>query len=337
MKKLILFVALCVSVFLVNAQKLHSIQEILEIMGDSDLSYSISNDAALETPDYTDKLVSNDIYRVKEDGQHYVIKNYELTKEASGYFDDAEEFFQQKNFADARKNYQKVLEICPSYFKAMVYIGDTYFHEKDFDKAQLWYQKAIDNNYIDYLAHWALSNTFLNKGEYSKALKEISIAKVLNRNNPRLTTKLQEIYKFNKKQYNDWYLTPLYYVDEAYDSKKEKDIVKVSYKDYWLPYAMVKAVWAYEPGYAESMGSDPVGLVQEKEAIAAVLMTVDKKIAKKDIALKTLQYAVDNKEFETYVVFERILPENPQISLYLEPEAIEGIADYIVNMRCKVK
>lgn len=337
MKRILLSFIMMLSVFFLSAQDLHTIQEILEIMEQSSLSYSISNGTEFDVPDYAENLISNDIYRVKEDGVHYEIKNYELSKEASGYFDDAEDFFQQKNYPAARKNYQKVLELCPTYYKAMVYIGDTYFHERDLDNAQEWYQRAIDNNYIDYLAHWALGNTLLFKEDFGKAMKEISIAKVLNRNNPRLTTKLQEIYKYNKKEYKDWYLRPLYKLDEAYDSKKEKDIIKVTYKDYWMPYALVKAVWAYEPGYAESMGPDNLGLLQEKEAIAAILVTMDKKLVKKDIALKTLQYAFDNKEYEMYVVFERLLPEMPQIPLYLEPDVIESIADYIVNTRCKVK
>lgn len=335
-KSLIIFCCLSFS-YVLNAQKIHTIQEILKIIEESALTYSISSsDKDLQAPNYAENLLSNDLYRVVEDG-HFGVKHYKLSDNAQSYFDEAEEFFQKKDFFNARKKYEMVLKLSPTYYKAIVYIGDTYFQERDFKNAAIWYGRAIDSNYIDYLAHWAMANTSFYLGDKEKALEEISIAKVLNRNNPRLTSKVIELYKLNKIPYSDWYLTPQYAISERFDTKREKDVVDVSYQGLWLPYALVKAVWAYEPDYAKEMGDDPVGITKEKEAIGAILLTMDKKIAKGNPALKTLQYAVEEGSYELYVIYERILVEHPEVALFFEQEDIQSLAHYIMNIRSKCK
>lgn len=304
-------------------------------MNDSQVHYSIrEGDFSDSVIDYSQFVLSNDLYRIEENGS-YVIKRYELTDEAGSYFNDAENFFQKKDYANARKNYKKVLELCPTYYKVLVYMGDTYFHERDYVNARVWYTKAIESNYIDYLAHWACANANLYLNDFETALKEISIAKVLNRNNPRLTTKLLEIYKYNKLSYNDWYLEPKYSLSESYDVKEEKDVVNIAYQDYWLPYALVKAVWQYEPNYAESMNNS--NFMESKESIASIALTMDKKLVKKHIELKGLQKSLDEGFFAAYVIYEDMLPQNPSIALYLDESDIETIVNYLIKVRSKVK
>ena len=218
----------------------------------------------------------------------------------------------------------------------MVYIGDTYYAQQRYSDALTWYRRAIDSNYIDYLAHWACANALVYLGQQDKALREITIAKVLNRNNPRITTKLVEIYRLNKKNYNDWYFTPLYELSDDYDAESEKVTVKIRFKDYWMSYAMAKAVWKYEPGYAEAMGNNLV--LGEKEAVFAYwVIASSNKAAKKTLPTKVLKLALDNSCYDAYVIYEALLPENPSIALYLGEEGIGMIADYILDVRSKVK
>lgn len=333
--RLLLLAVLLIVGTALSAQKLHNLREIMDIMTASDVTYSIATvDFSDSVYDYTKNLLGNNVYRTKgSNGME--IKEYELEGQAAELFDEAENFFQKQNYSSARSRYQKVLELNPTCYKVISYIGDTYFHEGDLQKAREWYKKAIDKNYIDYLAHWFYADACLGLGDKQTALREITIAKVLNRNNPRLTKKLQQIYKLNKLDYKDWYFTPKYALEKSYDAKRDTDVVKVSYGDFWLGYALVQAVWHYEPGYAESM--DNSFLLQSKEAVAAVALSTDKKAQKKDIALRALDKALSEGSFEAYVLYEDILPQNPRVCWYLDEEAVEKLADYVLKVRCKIK
>lgn len=336
MKTRILFIALLLMAgTALQAQKVHTIREILDIMNDSDVSYSLSQgDFSESAYDYSELVLGNNVYRTGEFGS-YEIHEYELTEEAEALLNEAENFFQQENYTSARSRYQKVLEQNPTCYNVMVYIGDTYFHEGNFQKASEWYKKAIKENYIDYLAHWAYANASYFRGDKETALREITVAKVLNRNNPRLTKKLQEIYKLNKLEYKDWYFTPKYAVEQTYDAKRDKDVVSISAEELWLPYALVQAVWEYEPNYAESMNNSL--LLRHKEAVGAVAVTMEKNDMKKNLALKTLKKALDGGYYEAYVVYEDILTTNPRVCWQLDENAINSLVDYVLNVRCKVK
>jgi tetratricopeptide (TPR) repeat protein len=305
-------------------------------MDTSDILYSLDASFTPDIPDYSERVLLNDFYVDRLSENTTTVKHYEPNDSAVYHYEMAETFFQQRNMEQARNHYQLALKADPTYYKVMVYIGDTYYAQQRYSEALTWYRRAIDSNYIDYLAHWACANALVYLGQQDKALREITIAKVLNRNNPRLTTKLMEIYRLNKKNYNDWYFTPLYELSDDYDAESEKITVKIRFKDYWMSYAMAKAVWKYEPGYAEAMDNNLV--LGEKEAVFAYWMIASSnKAAKKTLPVKVLKLALDNRCYEAYVIYEALLPENPNIALYLGEEGIGMIVDYILDVRSKVK
>ena len=326
----------CLAVLTLPAQKIHDPMEIISIMDTSDILYSLDALFTPDIPDYSERVLLNDFYVDRLSENTTTVKHYEPNDSAVYYYDLAETFFQQRDMEQARYHYEKALKADPAYYKVMVYIGDTYYAQQRYSDALTWYRRAIDSNYIDYLAHWACANALVYLGQQDKALREITIAKVLNRNNPRITTKLMEIYRLNKKNYNDWYFTPLYELSDDYDAESEKVTVKIRFKDYWMSYAMAKAVWKYEPGYAEAMGNNLV--LGEKEAVFAYwVIASSNKAAKKTLPAKVLKLALDNRCYEAYVIYEALLPENPNIALYLGEEGIGMIADYILDVRSKVK
>jgi tetratricopeptide (TPR) repeat protein len=51
--------------------------------------------------------------------------------------------FSRRDFAEARKNYAKALELDPKNYAAVLFTGNTYHRENDFSKAAEWYQRAI--------------------------------------------------------------------------------------------------------------------------------------------------------------------------------------------------
>ncbi|MCC6372219.1 MAG: tetratricopeptide repeat protein [Bacteroidia bacterium] len=72
-----------------------------------------------------------------------VLRNYYIdpevdtavSKKALKYFNEAEEEFSKKNYADAAKMYKRALEEQPDFFKASLYMGDCFFFVEDYVNA----------------------------------------------------------------------------------------------------------------------------------------------------------------------------------------------------------
>jgi hypothetical protein len=126
--------------------------------------------------------------------------------------------------------------------------------------------KAIEANYFDYMAHWFLGDAYHKAGTTEKAQKEILIANILNRNNPRIQNALGRIYADSRLTYPEWVFSPRCDLKDLGNNK-----VSVKYDQRypeWLPYSLCKALWQFEPGYRESMLKDSQehpAMIEEKE------------------------------------------------------------------------
>lgn len=336
MKKMFL-AALCmmaVTCLIAQSHDIHTPAQIVQIMTDSPVSYTLKNGSFSES-DFSGKVIPHTVFRVQQDDS-YTLKEYDMKEsKAKELFDKAEGLFVDNDFAGARDYYLKALEKDPDLYNVIVYVGDTYFHEKNYSQAKQWYEKAVKANYIDYLAHWGLAHACMYTGEPQRALREITIAKVLNRNNQNLNIMLNNIYKFNKVTYVDWYLDPKYRITSDYNEEKEKDVVTIEFNEDWLAYALVCAVWEYEPGYAASMGDD--SFLKVKEALFNTYASYDKKQLKKSLPMRMFKAAIDQRLADTYIFYEYFLPRDPALSLLQDEQTIEEIADYIINVRSKIK
>ncbi len=313
------------------SQTLHSPGEILKIMEKSPVMFNVEMlSAPVPCPDRSDNLNYHDVYRVKTDSSMKTYA-YSLKPEAQPYFEKAEEYFGKHNMDSACYFYEKVLEADPQYYKVMTYLGQVYDTMNDNEKAIEWYNKAIANNYIDYMAHWFLADIYRMKGDIDKAVDEITIASILNRNNPRIKASQVEIFKLAKIKGNDWCFTPQCIIS------KENDAVKIAFDEYWIGYAMAKAVWKYEPGYRQSMGvaENVYSSLEDKECLVNLMASLTN--AKKNISkypeLKTLKKAIENDYINEYIFYEIVLPEHPNVAYQLSESFIERIKDYILKYR----
>lgn len=313
-------------------QEIHTPAEIFKIMEKSSITYELHPlENEIIVPDRTNKLNYNHYYQIKKDGSTTTYK-YKIKEETSNYVKKAKQFFQDRKFMEAREMYTKVLESDSTYYEVMTYIGQTYGIEKNWDQAINWYKKTIKINYIDYMAHWFLADAYKEKWEFDLAVNEITIAQILNRNNPRLNKLLKEIYDLRKLKYNDWVFNPQVQIDSLGINK-----VKISFDANWLGYAMVKAIWLYEPGYKEKMGSANsfFSMLQEKEALVSLMTGLDKKSLKKIPEFKTLNLALNKKMIDEYIYYEILLPEHPFVAYQFPQEIIENIKEYIIHVREK--
>jgi len=333
MKKTILIFGLLLMVTAVDSQKLHTTPEILQLMSDSKLGYEIKElDKPILCKDYSDKLNKHDCYRVSTDSSIETFANT-LNDQSLPLFNKAESFF-QSNPDSALFYYKLALNADPKLFFVMTYIGQIYENKSDLVNAIEWYKKAISKNYIDYMAHWFLADAYDATGNLEKALDEIVIAQILNRNNDRIKGSMNRILKKANKSTEEWYFNPQIKI-----IKKSEESISVATDEKWIGYGMVKALWEFEPGYKESMGikNKEHSTLEDKECLVALFATLENSKANidNDPQLRILKEAVNKNFINEYIFYEILLPEKPIIAYQLFEDAILKIKDYILTVRNK--
>lgn len=327
-----LFALLVICNFQLYSQKLHTPSEILKIMEESEITYEFEIlKQKIELPDRSNNLVYNDYYH-KGDSSSFTTVAFKPTDQIKDYLEKAETYFRASNNSKARELYLKALELDSSYFKLMTYIAQTYGIEKNYDEAINWYKKSIKNNFIDYMAHWFLSDIYIKTGNKKEALREITIASVLNRNNPRIKRAFDEIYKQCRLKNEEWSFLPQYDILKSSNNK-----VTVRFETNWMGYAITKAIWKYEPNYRENMGEtdSTISIIEEKEALVSLMISLSnsKGAFRQFPEFKALKEAFENKYVEEFIVYEIILPEFPLIAMQIPNHFIESVSEYVLTVR----
>lgn len=312
-----------------TAQKLHMPSEILDIINKSSLVYEISElKENLRPLDQSNNINNPFTYKVVEDNK-ISIKQYEISDEAKSIYDNAEQSFKEGKYDEAQKLYLKTLELEPNFNHVRTYIGQIHYIKKEYTEALKWYQEAIERNQIDYMSYWFMSDTYLALGLKKKALDNILMAKILNRNNPRIQNSLVKILEENKMQYLDWKFNPQIRIDSLTDNR-----IRIAAKPDWLPYAMVEAAWMFDPAFNSERNNFPMN--RAKEGVLAMSLALkDKKMLKKYPELKAMREALDDNQIEAYIFYEILLVEKPFIAYYITNKGIENIVKYIEKNRLK--
>lgn len=299
---------------------IHTPVEILKIMDESTLVYTLDIDSTITaTPDtFASRLFPN-FYQVHVNDSTIVVQQYEIPDEATPTIQKAERFFQRGQLVDAIATYRVALQQVPTYYHLWTLIGDAFYNMQAYDSARVYLKRAIQYNFIDYAAHWYLADTYWALGQKTQALEELTLAHVLNRTHPQLLARLQA-RRASDHPWKSWDFRPRYRLS------KTGHRVQVRFSEPWLGYAMVKAVWAYEPGYAAAMspGASPGSLVnfkEETEAMATEVLPLD--------TFPELKQAIEAGYIAEAIWYEQILPQYPQSILSLSPAMIQRIATYV--------
>ena len=311
---------------------MHTPDEIFKMLSDSKLPYEIELlNKTIPCPDRSENVIGHNYYRKKTDAGLTLYK-FSINKKAKPLFDKAEFFFQSKMPDSALVYYRLALNADTSLYYVITYIGQIYEMKKEMDKAMEWYKKAIDKNYIDYMAHWFLADAYAGQNKLKKATNEIVLARILNRNNPRIKASMQTIFEKSGRDTTDWCFQPQMQIS------KSTDKITIATSKKWMGYALAKALWLYEPGYRKSMGvTGNVSTLEEKECLFSLLVALKnaKTDTKNDPALYTLQNAVKHKEFNAYLLYEVMLPRYPIIASQLPKSTLLEIRDYVLKTRNK--
>lgn|SRR5574344_3009 len=328
-KTIIFCIALC-SAFAMgkNAMpKFNTIQDIVQIMEKSPTLYSVKiMTTHIPVPDRGGLLNTNDVFRTGPEGS-FNVQYFNPKKIARQYSDSAEVAFERKDYSTARDFYLMALTVDPKYYKMMTFIGQTYEDEGKADKAIEWYKKALDSNYIDFMAHWFLAVQLQGKGDGAGAVNEITIAKILNRNNPRLNQEFLAIYRENGLKAADWTFNPQMQLDSTGPGE-----ITIQADTTWLLYATAKALWRYEPGYRAARKVDGYSDREERECLTGLLVNAgDGQDSVPERA--ALAKAADSNLFAEYILYEIELPKNPQLALFLSKAQMEAVKQYVITVR----
>ncbi|HWX55971.1 MAG TPA: tetratricopeptide repeat protein [Verrucomicrobiae bacterium] len=189
----------------------------------------------------TSTLMENMLQTIPVDG---VIK-YSSTP-ADQAMRAGEAAFSRRDFAEAIKNYSKVLELDPKNYSAVLYIGDTYFAQDNFAKASEWYERAIAVDPNVATAYRYYSDMLIKHGEMEKARTRAIQSVVAEPYNPITWRSLRYWAQANKVQLIRVQID----VPNNVSQKDDKNITinvdpnaPEETSAVWLSYGLFKAGW----------------------------------------------------------------------------------------------
>lgn len=294
--------------------------QIVRIIEESSFAYTIQIPAESETePEKHGGILPPGLVLRHVDGT-VSVASLILSPALELRMNEAEDRFEQADFEGAIEIYEEVRKADPTYYLGLTLIGDAYYAMGRMEIARRYFEQAIDGNFIDYQAHWFLADTLWSLGLRERALEEIVVAHLLNVNHPVLKEKMIAYHGQMGRDWKDWAYEP------RVELRKDGNSVTIGCRPEWLGYCLVKAVWKYEPGYAESKGKPSEALffpVEEKEALAALLAHND--------ALPHIASIVSDGFAGEFLRYELAARKYPLSALLLPREDFLRLKTYVVQ------
>ena len=246
----------------------------------------------------------------------------------------AEKQMRKSRYKKAVKYYTKAQAEAPYDPVVMHRLGRAYQLMGDMESARYWYEQSLTTNYADYEIHYLLAGLYREQGDSLLALRHAVKAHLLNRNDSTYLERVRRCAADVGRPYQAWAFEPEYELERGGDS-----VVYIRYGlPLWRQYAMVKALWAYEPGYAEQMAQvasvSPL-MIQEKEALYNVVLGYAELTSAtekaKYPALQALQYATETEQIDRFLYYEITARRRPDVMTDLNPSELDGMAEYVIN------
>ena len=307
--------------------QLHTLNEVLKIMTDSRLTYdygSVPDSIGANQEPPARPVLRSKQYVKKVNGRPSLVE-FTVTPEVQQQLNLINESNLARNYPFSLDFSRKALDLDSTYDYARTLIGDAFYLLEQYDSAIYWLKSSIKHNFADYEAHWFLADALLAKNDTAGALKELTLAHVLNVNASLLRQSLGEYRKLKGRTFDEREFRPYVKIE------KKADTVFVRYNAEGEGYALVKAVWAYEPGYAERMlgrKPDQVGfrMLEEREAVLCARET--------DSALNQHLAKIEKAGyFDEFLLYEIAAPQFPEWVPTMPKDLIVRIAEYVDRFR----
>jgi len=304
-----------------GAGRIHSPAEIYKIMEESNLVYTFTYYGGQEEEKELTSILPGR-FRVSEDSAavNKVLLEYDYSPVVEEFILKGDSLRSMNKYADAVACYINAWDQGGRYYHpALIKTGNCYFAQGLYDSAAVYFRRAIEGNFMSYQAHWFLSDCYFYLDRVEDAYRELLTAHLLNINHDMLFNQLKKLRTRMERPWKDWGINPRYEIKE-----KEGKIV-ISAPPEWLAYAMVKAVWRYEPGYSDSMsgsteGTPTASTLEEREAMAAHLaVNPDDR----------LDRIIRDGYADEMLIYEIIAREYPILLALIDDDTFSKIIEYV--------
>jgi len=243
--------------------------------------------------------------------------------------------FGQNDYKKAILQYQKLEAIS----HVPVLMARMAFCFQKTDKPQeaiLLYNNLLDSDSSNAFLYFQLADCYKQLEDYKTATRKITIAHLLNRNNPTYLDSLISLYQQRNWQFRALDFLPNYQIQRTDDQVKITAASKP-----WIAFASCKAVWAHEPEYAETMNyisSEDPRIIEEKECLFNALLAYERLEPTEKIdfpGLYTLSHALPDKRVNDFIMYEISLRKYPEIISQLSQNRLEQLIDYVYTYRVK--
>jgi tetratricopeptide (TPR) repeat protein len=226
----------------------------------------------------------------------------------------AESAFARREFDAAIAAYTKALELDPTNYSAVLFIGDSHFAKNDFPKAEEWYGKAIKLDPNRETAYRYYADLLTKSGKMQKARNQAIQAVIAEPYNPITWRGLNQWAKANQLQLKRVHINTPNNVTQ----KDEKNITislnagPVSdSSSVWLSYSLAKASWRgdkfkkefpQEKQYRHSLAEEADALSLAAKVLAQVEGKKKSTSSKQDADLVTLAQLDSAGLLEPYIL-----------------------------------
>jgi len=167
------------------------------------------------------------------------------------------------------------------------------------------------------------------------AYHQILMAWLLNRNHPLIQNEAQSIGESLGKDISQWKWSPQVKV------VPQEGGARISYQppNSWLAYGLCEAVWDYEPNYASQMQSMVDADLENTRAMECLMNAIityssDSHLSDSSLPeMEALKRAIEKKMTAAFILFEMRLPKNPSLALQLTDAQMEMLETYLDTCR----
>ncbi len=158
-----------------------------------------------------------------------------ISEKGMEYFENAEKFFKDRDFELAEVNYRKALKTDTNYYKAYLYLGDSFWAREEYDSALVYYNIAKDMQPDLLEPRVFIIDALVEKGLYYRAKKECLDALMIYPGHD-IKYKLQRILLIENKFMNERRFVRYFYPNDIQD----KEQPKLAGDPFWSDYRAAK-------------------------------------------------------------------------------------------------
>lgn len=135
-----------------------------------------------------------------------------VPKEAKAKFDEGEQEFQKQNYSKAAQCYQAALALDSNYYKAGLYIGDSYWNDNQPEQALKYFKEAIRKKPNMLEPRKYLVDAYISMGDYEHAYTEC-VEAIIVHPDAGMFIKMQKIAKNLGKSFDRHWMPRTDYVN----------------------------------------------------------------------------------------------------------------------------